>query len=364
MRVHGWTLLVLGSHLCALVASFPTSSSSQNGRYYRQSVLWSWSRQAFAEQGSINVSSPVLEGGDLSSARDWLEHLPDGAYTVLRADIDLDVTVWGRSFHTDRLEESCCTLAELQGTQRPSRKSLDAARIQTELVIDSLLQQAELEAAGKPSLAMIAVLWHPRTYQTGAIQVGGHVQLLPVSPSPPHSVTVVASVGTDLPNRQPYPQAKLSSWCRNRRPIEQRFKLTGIGEALLVEQVKDKTLLLEGLTSNLFVLRSNGVLQTAPSSMVLGGYARHLVLAQAKRLGIPIHLEAPCIEECHDWKECFLTSAVRLVVPVRELLAPVSSSPHREPVSWQSHWKAKENDNGSHLWRRLYDEMQCSQRQV
>ena len=86
--------------------------------------------------------------------------------------------------------------------------------------------------------------------------------------------------------------AKISSWCSIRKPLEDpsRYKIpdSNIGEVLLVTQDENKQYqdeedfinslsILEGLTSNLFVIDKDGTIRTAPVGKVLLGYARHLV---------------------------------------------------------------------------------------
>ena len=188
----------------------------------------------------------------------------------------------------------------------------------------------------------------------------------------------VPSGGGSWPNRyETLPRAKLSSWCRRRTPLETHFKKSVavllvsktngddneeeeegdvvdvvVDEVLLTRRTsflnkddsdvvdgddgkkkeeEDDYELLEGLTSNLFILYRDGSLRTPPADNVLGGYGRHLVLKCAasatneecgaggvswnKVMQVPIYLsEAP------QWKEVFMTSAIRLLLPVTLLV--------------------------------------------
>eukprot|EP00536_Pseudo-nitzschia_multiseries_P007246 jgi/Psemu1/286987/fgenesh1_pg.167_\ len=140
---------------------------------------------------------------------------------------------------------------------------------------------------------------------------------------------------TMLPNRyQNSPQAKLSSWCRRRRLLESTFKKHNAGDVILTKQCEtdddpepSKTglcsiELLEGLTSNLFVVYPGKVLRTAPSSHVLGGYARGLIIQCAEECGYRVEIGPVPLEDSSQWKEVFLTSSIRLIIPVHKLLLP------------------------------------------
>ena len=112
------------------------------------------------------------------------------------------------------------------------------------------------------------------------------------------------------------------------------FKADGIGEVLLARAVDDPDgagefhgiELLEGLTSNLFVVYRDGTLRTAAAEgSVLPGFARHLVLEAAEKLGLSYDETKPVLlQDAVDglWSEVFVTSAIRLVVPVTSLSIP------------------------------------------
>ena len=78
--------------------------------------------------------------------------------------------------------------------------------------------------------------------------------------------------------------------------------------------------LLEGLTSNLFVLYKDGTLRTPSTSLVLGGCAREMVLNKATLAGIAVAVDSIDTMDADQWDEVFLTSSIRLIVPVSELI--------------------------------------------
>ncbi len=158
--------------------------------------------------------------------------------------------------------------------------------------------------------------------------------------------------------------AKVSSWCHQRRPLEDpnRYKPSGSGveEVLLLRQSKESVgdddtshrneesaandfitslEILEGLTSNLFVIYKDKTVRTAPIGSVLSGYARQLVIeelgdkstssADSSCRGIIEGLvlddiNPPTVEDAMRglWSEVFVTSAIRLITPVNRVLIP------------------------------------------
>ena len=149
--------------------------------------------------------------------------------------------------------------------------------------------------------------------------------------------------------------AKISSWCRVRKPLEDptRYKVpdSNVGEVLLVTQDESKQYqdeeefinslnILEGLTSNLFVIYKDGTIRTAPVGKVLLGYARHLVKEEIEaNKESQLILNPPTIQDAKDglWSEVFITSAIRLIVPVNRVLLPYIGDDGEGPtVLWES----------------------------
>mmetsp|Transcript_26792 Transcript_26792/g.54152 ORF Transcript_26792/g.54152 Transcript_26792/m.54152 type:complete len:598 (+) Transcript_26792:282-2075(+) len=172
---------------------------------------------------------------------------------------------------------------------------------------------------------------------------------------------------TDFPYQNIGASAKVSSWCHDRRPLEdtERYKPAecGVGEVLLLRQGKEilrddgaarrnkksavhdfigSLEILEGLTSNLFVVYKDKTVRTAPTGSVLSGYARHLVIEELRVAGddsktlpdsncadimkglVLDDVNPPNITDALRglWSEVFVTSAIRLVTPVNRVLIP------------------------------------------
>jgi branched-subunit amino acid aminotransferase/4-amino-4-deoxychorismate lyase len=76
--------------------------------------------------------------------------------------------------------------------------------------------------------------------------------------------------------------------------------------------------LTEGSNSNLFAVLAGEVL-TPPDDQVLSGVTRDLVMALARRAGIPLRAERLPLAEIGCWDECFITSTSRHLMPVTRI---------------------------------------------
>lgn len=319
---------------------------------------------------------------DIHSPRDWLEHCEaehgqQGAYTVVRCDYNTATKnwkVWGESFHMKRLNDSYHALAINENGGIPGRGTTMNALNITNQVKDRLLESLAaslmlvdgMEATGIPSFtAMLTLLWtsDKRNKRSSSVQVQGHaffpskeerVQNTPT----PEPLTVAIPYGSDevinrIPNRcSNLPHAKLSSWCRRRRPIEEKFMPPGIREVLLI-RTRDRDIeLLEGLTSNLFVFHRDGTLLTQPTDSVLPGYARQLVLDFAKENGIPVVIGPIRLAEAHLWEEMFLTSSVKLMAPIQRLVMVSPSRSVQQSIAW-----TQDCSRANFRWRRIYQSL-------
>ena len=145
-----------------------------------------------------------------------------------------------------------------------------------------------------------------------------------MSPSPTIDLDV------SLPSRfDDNPHSKIASWCRERKKMEDphTYKPNDASEVLMVRPRRDsegrtRMELLEGLSSNLFVVYNDGSLRTATDG-VLHGYVRHLVLECCAKSRIQIDTRPIYLDEVHEWKEVFITSSSRLVFPISKILIPV-----------------------------------------
>lgn len=361
--------------------------------------LRSWSK-IVEEAGDLTFWDPTdvdqiftRQSYDLTSPREWLEfceartkvergRLTGDPYTVLRCDYSLGSSswkIWGMDFHLDRLKASAQLLKKGgRLTVGPSQESLDAALLNTRKILDGLLQQAQFEmisvpteqADGSEITFMVTILWEvgqPPKDNAAVVTVQGHAfSALRITvpedrnPNAPVKVTLgyIPSpdedmANTTIPNRyENLPEAKLSSWCRDRRPLETLFKQNqeNVGDVILTRgssgDDESDLQLLEGLTSNLFVVCTDNVIRTAPSSLVLGGYVRERILEGAITLGYEVVEESLFVQDVESWKEVFLTSSIRLIIPVSEILLPVAVL-EDGTVPTRTIWKATTDSRAS-----------------
>jgi branched-chain amino acid aminotransferase len=91
-------------------------------------------------------------------------------------------------------------------------------------------------------------------------------------------------------------------------------RLANAAEALIVD---GRGCVVEGATSNVFVVRGDGTLVTPPESDgILLGITRETVLAVAARLGVPIELESLPLDAVKGAAEVFFCSSIRELMPV------------------------------------------------
>ncbi|KAL7479432.1 hypothetical protein ACHAW6_005168, partial [Cyclotella cf. meneghiniana] len=269
---------------------------------------------------------------------------------------DFHWNVWGIDFHMDRLCSSYAMLINNHNLVRPcsfkDESLFEETRQQSEEMIKVLLEEAAKslceENTSKKSdqtntaestdlqnqntgvnlhrTLMLTLLWTPpkldHVNATNHLRptVRGHASFAgPSRPSMedqmPQAISACLSIPHELtpeahallPHRHiensitgTYDSigasAKISSWCRVRRPLEDPsvFKVPGmnVGEVLLVGNSSNASSdfiasleILEGLTSNFFVIYTDGTVRTAPATKVLPGYSRFLVIKSLLKMG-------------------------------------------------------------------------------
>lgn len=343
---------------------------------------------------------------DVSSARSWLEHIEQsdgaifgvGAYTVIRCDYikqnqECKWKVWGLEFHINRLCSSFRTLMQSMGSDFFDDEANTISIQRIDGVINALLKESALSLENKrddltntdlAQTLILTVLVTPskidkysnktQKYIMKATTIRGHAtfagtSLAQIDDTLPAPISVCLAIPREptskamslLPRRhhesddRVSPTAKISSWCRIRRPLEDsvRYKLLGAGEVLLVynnlksgeHSFLDSLEILEGLTSNVFVIYKDGTIRTAQLPKVLPGYARHLVLDALERVN-GLVLDTSSAPTVHDakaglWSEVFVTSAIKMIVPVNRVLIPPIRRGQKSTTLWQSNCEPK-----------------------
>lgn len=316
-----------------------------------------------------------------------------GAYDTLRCDVILSplagsssrLRVWGENYHLSRLKNSYMSLLgardkHLNENSNPalspdiSQHVVDEALEHSRALLLRLLSEAEssvkklqpdLFRSKKDTiirLFRVTLLWSPpiSDKKNDKILVRGHActncSSVGIHGSPASIVVSVAvhtssgdsetaTIDNKLPTRFANPQSKIASWCRLRKKMEKpTYKPPGVSEVLMVrprrdEEGESRLEVLEGLSSNFFVIYKDGTLRTATEG-VLNGYVRHLVLESAKKCGLKIDPRPIFLHEASEWEEAFITSSSRLIYPISKILLPEDrSSVSHEGSSFVEHWQ-------------------------
>src|SRR5690606_29880789 len=90
----------------------------------------------------------------------------------------------------------------------------------------------------------------------------------------------------------------------------------GAVEALIVDS---RGAVLEGGTSNVFLVNEGRLITPDISAGILAGITRAHLLAVAQAIGVPIELRTPSLEDAYGADELFISSSIRELMPVVRL---------------------------------------------
>eukprot|EP00903_Cladosiphon_okamuranus_P020573 g18884.t1 len=281
-------------------------------------------------------------GNPLRSPQGFLMANPPGPYTCVRSVEHRSAAML--QFHLNRLWESAEATGLDPATTTEGLESLERRTTETiAKVMESFWEENKGLEDGCPE-CMTTVLYAGggSVEETGKVLEGGNLLegggghrctrplrivahawplLAPARAAGGSGVQVlVAGSGRSLP------RAKHSSWLRDRKTLEELKAKAGAQEVLLSETTTSpegasRRLLLEGLTSNFFVVEEDGAVCTSASG-ILCGAVRQLVLSACEHQGIPMRLEAPDTTRTSRWREAFLTGTGRILTPVTALVFP------------------------------------------
>jgi branched-chain amino acid aminotransferase len=213
-----------------------------------------------------------------------------------------------------------------------ARLARSADRVAIRMPIDEAAMQAEVKraiAAAAASGAGPDAEWYARIVVTrGAGPLGLDADLAtmplrvilvePVSPPPRDHYANGIALAT-VPTRRTLDDtsaagAKVSNYLVNLLALREA-KARGAQEALIVD---GRGHVVEGASSNVFVVRGGKVTTPPESAGILPGITRSHILAVAAERGIPVELAALVPADLHAADEVFVTSSIR------ELLSAVS----------------------------------------
>jgi hypothetical protein len=276
--------------------------------------------------------------------------------------------IWGEEYHLTRLRASYASLFKaimndphaqvdsdvLDNALRVSKSLMERMLLEAEnsqeLMVDDNDTAIAREGYGDvlAQLVRVTLLWSPSQKSSSdemdQIVVRGHAcsscKPIKIHAIPePIVVSIAVHTGKDakdddatidesLPTRYGDPQSKIASWCRERKAMENpsTYKPPGTSEVLMVRKRVDvdgkaRLEVLEGLSSNFFVIDKHGSLRTDTEG-VLNGFVRHLVLQVATKCGLKFDPRPVYLHEACTWKEAFITSSSRLIYPISKILLP------------------------------------------
>ena len=248
---------------------------------------------ALAREAVVGPRGDLLELRDADVGfRAWLEAAAPQPYTVCRCRCAAPGDGGGVACahwpaHAARLADGAA--AVYGGLPGGGGASLAAACAAAAAAAAS----ASVPAAAAGAIATVAI----------AVDAGGGARALAAPAAAAAAAAAAAVVVVDGTGaRRASPAVKNSAWCRERATAE----VAGADEVLLAAA---DGALLEGLTSNFFLIDSGGDLRTAPTSAVLAGVGRARVLAAARALGISVVEEAPTPAAARAARGCFLSDA-------------------------------------------------------
>ncbi len=108
----------------------------------------------------------------------------------------------------------------------------------------------------------------------------------------------------------------------------------GAVEALIVD---GRGRVLEGASSNVFLVKSGRLVTAGTDAGILSGITRAHVIALAKAMGIDVELRPPLLDEAYTADEVFITSSIRELVPVTRLDQRVVGAGTPGPIYRQLH---------------------------
>jgi branched-chain amino acid aminotransferase len=248
---------------------------------------------------SANIEiHPVSLPANIASLDEASTSLPGGAYTTLRT-YQRD-RILPLKDQLQRLEQS----ARLAGT--PIQLDEDRLRFALRSAIARVREQfQQTPSTASQSADLRLRLTLDLESNPGDLYIASEPLDVPPTGAYLEGVSIVTCTLKRL-----LPEAKLTRFLARSRPIRQSLPV-GINEAVMVDA---QGFLLEGLTSNFFAI-SQGEIHTAGEA-VLAGITRGLTLECARRLEIPVRLQAVHMSDLTSLQEAFLTSSSRGVLPV------------------------------------------------
>jgi branched-chain amino acid aminotransferase len=240
------------------------------------------------------------------------------------------VSVFDRGFlYGDSVFETLRTYgAEPFGlAEHMDRLARSAALVFIELPVPRAMLEAEVRAA-------VAAGQNPESYVRVMVTRGqGALGLDPALAERPTRVIIVQPLVT--PPERAYTEGVAAITYRTQRQADatsavgakvgnylvsvlamREASRVGAVEALIVD---GRGAVLEGGTSNVFLVKDGRLITPDLSAGILAGITRAHVLEVARELGVPVELRAPSVSDAHAADELFISSSIRELMPIVRL---------------------------------------------
>ncbi|CEO97925.1 Amino-transferase class IV [Plasmodiophora brassicae] len=254
----------------------------------------------------------VYRGGVVSAVAEsrhaFLLAAPRGAYTVMRTTQNRQRLLCFEH-HLQRLSTSAMAIGADRTRVEPGRLERD--------VLHAIRSAMSAGGDGDDELNVAVVV-----DMSGEVAV--HLSILKERETGA-CVVVEAMRGS----RAKYGSTKDSKWVVERQGLLDRRTAPEADDVVLVN---DEGAVLEGLSSNFFVIGADQVVQTAPvRDGVLAGSIREIVMHVCRQHDIGIVERSPSWSSRSSWFGAFLTSTSRLVLPIHQVIDSVSKDSHGLP---------------------------------
>lgn len=253
----------------------------------------------------------------------------NGPYTVIRCSYNNNKwNVNGKTFHFKRLLSSFYILYPNYN----KTNILELKQNETDFIMNNLVQQYNNN--DNDMILMITMLWKISTTTTNNnINIKIYMQSKIINNIKPYPISLSIAIPPSsslsiLPNRygDNKSKAKLYNWISDRaQKLENiyTFKPNYINEVILT---KNNNILLEGLTSNLFIVyyKNNEITIQTSKHNVLYGYIRHCIIniITQNNKNVILKVKDIYLNDLLRCNEIFITNSISLIKPVDKVYIP------------------------------------------
>jgi branched-subunit amino acid aminotransferase/4-amino-4-deoxychorismate lyase len=232
-----------------------------------------------------------------------------GAYTAARTikTQENEIFVFDLKDHVKRLANSCKIMIkdELKENEIPKHfETITDENLLKQQIVKILETGLTLDESTEETKITILITWDKDIFD-----ISIHFSDLGSIPSK-NSLSIEM-----IPGSRSHITAKDSEWIRYRKLIESMKKDKKSNEIVLVDQ---EGLANEGLSSNFFVVMNDNSIWTANEG-IISGTVRSLILKVCDELNIKVVLKSPQVKDIKHWKEIFISSTSRLLLPIPKL---------------------------------------------